>query len=505
MLVDRNTGDVIASADHNEIKDYIEDGAYRVKTKYILLEPGSEPSVAQGEIYFNSSSDRFYASTDGSNFVNIGAQKYVVTPKTSDYSVTVQDCDGGSIFTNGGSSGTIVFDLPSAVAGYKVIFVNVEGNTIAIHAAAGDNITTQGTTELALVINSTAGNSITLVAVNDTEWITVADEGSWSPVTPGSKTLDTDSYILKNYSQTRDSDVVISALIFPYGFCAGYTSYGSPTRYSNIYYFDNNTATGNAADGGDLSVARAIAGSNHGNSYGFVSGGSTSGAASNVIEYFDITITDGNASDKGDLISATNNLYKGVNGNTLGFVGGGEISGSPANNLQYVTLDTTTGNAADGGDLSSARLVTGVTGQNDIGFFGGGNLSNVIDYFDTSITNDDAADKGDLTVARYKCGSSSGTSYGFFFGGTSPSLSNVIDYIDITTTTGDASDKGDLTEGKFGIASSGAKGGSYGYACGGETSSAADDAIEYIDINTTTGNSADKGTMPTGTIYGAGI
>ena len=31
-LVDRNTGDVIPASDHNDVKDYIEDGTYRVNT-----------------------------------------------------------------------------------------------------------------------------------------------------------------------------------------------------------------------------------------------------------------------------------------------------------------------------------------------------------------------------------------------------------------------------------------------------------------------------------------
>ncbi|MFH1860039.1 MAG: hypothetical protein ABH870_03365 [bacterium] len=38
-LVDRSTGDVIPASDHNDVKDYIEDGTYRVNT--LSLEVGS--------------------------------------------------------------------------------------------------------------------------------------------------------------------------------------------------------------------------------------------------------------------------------------------------------------------------------------------------------------------------------------------------------------------------------------------------------------------------------
>jgi len=38
-LVDRSTGDVIPASDHNDVKDYIEDGTYRVNT--LSLDVGS--------------------------------------------------------------------------------------------------------------------------------------------------------------------------------------------------------------------------------------------------------------------------------------------------------------------------------------------------------------------------------------------------------------------------------------------------------------------------------
>jgi hypothetical protein len=37
-LVDRNTGDIIPASDHNDVKDYIEDGSYRVNTKAVCIQ-----------------------------------------------------------------------------------------------------------------------------------------------------------------------------------------------------------------------------------------------------------------------------------------------------------------------------------------------------------------------------------------------------------------------------------------------------------------------------------
>ena len=37
-LVDRSTGDIIPAADHNDVKDYIEDGTYRINTKSLNIQ-----------------------------------------------------------------------------------------------------------------------------------------------------------------------------------------------------------------------------------------------------------------------------------------------------------------------------------------------------------------------------------------------------------------------------------------------------------------------------------
>ena len=46
-LVDRNTGDIIPASDHNDVKDYVEDGTYRVNTLSLSIGGNSAINSAQ--------------------------------------------------------------------------------------------------------------------------------------------------------------------------------------------------------------------------------------------------------------------------------------------------------------------------------------------------------------------------------------------------------------------------------------------------------------------------
>lgn len=47
-LVERASGDVIPAADHNDVKDYIEDGMYRVNTKSLNIQGVGEVIGSSG-------------------------------------------------------------------------------------------------------------------------------------------------------------------------------------------------------------------------------------------------------------------------------------------------------------------------------------------------------------------------------------------------------------------------------------------------------------------------
>lgn len=50
-LVDRNTGDIIPASDHNDVKDYIEDGTYRTNT--LSLNIGGTEVITSGRAVTN--------------------------------------------------------------------------------------------------------------------------------------------------------------------------------------------------------------------------------------------------------------------------------------------------------------------------------------------------------------------------------------------------------------------------------------------------------------------
>ena len=176
----------------------------------------------------------------------------------------------------------------------------------------------------------------------------------------------------------------------------------------------------------------------------------------NTMEFVNLSTT-GDAADFGDLTLAR---YVGMHGNaTRGLAMGG---GSPTSNvIDYVTTNSL-GNAADFGDLTLARFATGGVGNETRQICAGGGTptrQNVMDFV-TMASTGDAADFGDLTAAKsdLTLGIQSPTR-GIFAGGVAPSYLNVIEYITIAST-GDGTDFGDLDtpKGSCGGASTTTKG-----------------------------------------------
>ena len=90
--------------------------------------------------------------------------------------------DSGNLYTEEGSSGGIVVNLPTAVASLQYSFVVQDGNGFTINAASGDTIRIAGSASPAAgnISATTIGNTVKLVAVNAMEWISVASEGTWT-------------------------------------------------------------------------------------------------------------------------------------------------------------------------------------------------------------------------------------------------------------------------------------------------------------------------------------
>ena len=426
----------------------------------------SAPSGTEGDTYYNSTTKKIQLRDDV-GFDDVGAAAFVITAKTSNYSILAADCTGSYGFSNDGAAGTITFTLPTAVAGYKVDIYNAEDQAILIGAGAADTLKVDGMSAASTLISAVKGDNITLYCINATEWLAIT-KGNWAGQF--------------------------------YGFCAGGTS-GGP-KIITIDYIDLTATTGNAGDKGDLSVARNYFAGCKGINYGFFCGGSD-GLSNDIIDYIDITTTTGDATDTGNLTVGRSGVGC-VAGTNYGFIGGG----GSTDVIDYIDISVTSGNAVDTGDLPAARNhITGVSG-NTYGYLAGGDFggrqNNIYSLALNSISQN-AIDTGDLTVSRYGTGGCNGSTYGFW--GSGADTANTIDYINMDVAIINAVDRGDLSVARYYLAGSPhAAGAIYGFFMGGYKPPAGEayyDIIDYIDINIAIGNAADRGNL-TATKMGVG-
>ena len=86
-----------------------------------------------------------------------------------------------SIMTNEGAGALNYHTLPTAAAGLTFTFIVQDANGIRITANTGDTIRVAGTVSIAAgyTDSTTVGSTITLVAINITEWIVTSLTGAW--------------------------------------------------------------------------------------------------------------------------------------------------------------------------------------------------------------------------------------------------------------------------------------------------------------------------------------
>lgn len=185
------------------------------------------------------------------------------------------------------------------------------------------------------------------------------------------------------------------------------------TESNVIDYITLSSTSQSATDRGDLSSARGDAAGVSGSTYGFVGGAALCGPSGkddaytsfNWIDYLDTSLTTGNAADKGDLTVARRKPG-GVSGASYGFFCGGFTTGDTStyraggsNVIDYINIATTSGNATDRGDLNFSMDAAGTDSN---GYTNGivGSYS-TFDYFDVTTTSGNGTDRGDRSVNRY--------------------------------------------------------------------------------------------------------
>lgn len=101
------------------------------------------------------------------------------TQAVSPYSVS--NVENWTVFTNEGATAQVVFNLPTAVAGYTYEFIVQDADGIQVVASSGDTIRL-GTSVSASAGNATSttiGSAVILTCINATEWIAESIVGTW--------------------------------------------------------------------------------------------------------------------------------------------------------------------------------------------------------------------------------------------------------------------------------------------------------------------------------------
>jgi hypothetical protein len=162
------------------------------------------------------------------------------------------------------------------------------------------------------------------------------------------------------------------------------------------------------------------------------------------------------------------------------------------------------------GPLSLARRGLGSTGNNNDGWFGGGNASipsplarSRIDRINFISDTETASVRGSLSTIRMSLDAVSDKNYGWFIGGSiettsvpSTSYVSVVDRINFTDDTVTASARGNLTQGRKLLTSTGNN--NFGWVIGGEiytTTGISTCTIERITFSSDTTTASVRGTL----------
>jgi hypothetical protein len=113
---------------------------------------------------------------------DLGTVFYDVSITDDTDNETLAATQSGGIFTNQGDSDNQVYTLPTAAAGLVFTFLDVEsgaGADLYIRANSGDTINGGTANQYYGCKTDAVGQSVTVIAVNATEWIVSAEVGTW--------------------------------------------------------------------------------------------------------------------------------------------------------------------------------------------------------------------------------------------------------------------------------------------------------------------------------------
>ncbi len=124
-------------------------------------------------------------SFTGDGTAALGGFLKTVTNDAEPHAILVTE--SGTVLTNLGSDGADAWTLPTAATGLEYIFVVMAAQDMQISPASGDVINKSGTVNVANPDNYSAnavGEMLHIIAVDNTNWIVVAEEGTWTDSNP---------------------------------------------------------------------------------------------------------------------------------------------------------------------------------------------------------------------------------------------------------------------------------------------------------------------------------
>ena len=221
--------------------------------------------------------------------------------------------------------------------------------------------------------------------VNDIEYITLSSTGNGT---------DFGGNLLTMYTPGGCSDQTRG--IFGNGYVPS-----SPHYVNSIDYITIASTGQNANDFGDLSVARGYGHWCSSSTRGLSMGGYNGTAALDTIDYVTIATT-GNAADFGDMTVARSNHASSITNAVRMVMPGGVVAPGGSHNvtIDYITM-ATLGNAQDFGDQSggSEASASGSSPTRGVYFIGAPTTGNTLEYIQI-MTTGNGIDFGDLNAAR---------------------------------------------------------------------------------------------------------
>ncbi len=336
----------------------------------------------EGRIYIDTESQELI-KWDGTAWQTLltgsQEQKFSITAKTADYTITPAEAETGlNGFSNDGASSTVVFTLPDAVAGMKVVVINSKVNQIVeINSQAADTIITADVPDGKNWARAFMIENLKFYAINDTEWVTNENfsiSGYFGGGTGRGSVIDgiqfsSETAINPAATLSTERSMIASANSSTKGYFAGGTD-GTASNIIDSLKFDNEVVTTPVAT---LSVARSGVSGVNSTTRGYFTGGwNSSTFYSNEID--GIQFSNETAINPTATLSLARATNAAVNSSTRGYFAGGFVSPDCKDNIDGIIFATETAiNPA--ATLSVEKLGSSATNSDANGYFGGGTVS----------------------------------------------------------------------------------------------------------------------------------